>query len=137
MARILIVDDESDNLVLLKMILSRAGHTVYPLMRATHLKEEIEQVKPELLVLDLLLPGITGGTAYEMVRSCVSETLPIIVSSGTKIKLRKRNDHALRYCPKPIDIADFIKAVDELLAQAKGKPLADEDELDLNEDEKR
>ena len=117
MARILIVDDERDNLVLLREILSHAGHTVYPLMRANNIQHEIKDIKPDLVVLDLLLPGITGGSAYEMIRETVSQTLPIIISSGTKIKLRRKGDEAIRYCPKPLDIGQFLTAVEELLTQ--------------------
>lgn len=123
MARILIVDDEVDNLKLLRAILSHTGHTVYPLMRATHIREEIQQIKPDLLILDLLLPGITGGSAYEMIRDTISSTLPIIISSGTKIKLRRRDDSHLRYCPKPVDVNLLIRSVEELLAGTQASPL--------------
>lgn len=122
MARIIIVDDEPDALLLLRAALSRAGHEVLPIQRATRLIEEIKANDPDLLILDLLMPGVAGGMAYTAVRAEIGPDLPIIISSGTRAKLRSAaDDTKMRYCPKPVEFKTLLSTIDELL-QAKTAP---------------
>jgi two-component system, sensor histidine kinase and response regulator len=124
MARVLIVDDDVESLLMLKLVLTRNGHEVKPLNRATNLHEEIEKAKPDLLILDMMMPGVMGGMAYDMVRSEIGPTLPVIISTGTSMKVRGTGDPLLRYCPKPVETKLLLDTIKELMA------LAEESELD-------
>lgn len=124
MARILVVDDDIEALLLLKTLLKRSGHQPLLLTRATKLPDEIQRAQPDLLILDLMMPGVMGGMAYDAVRSEIGPALPIIISSGTKIKIRAKDDPLLRYCPKPVDSKLLMSQIHELLQ------LAAESEMD-------
>jgi DNA-binding NtrC family response regulator len=119
LARILIIDDEKDCLLLMKIMLGHAGHEVFPLMRADRFLAEIREVAPDLIITDIMMPGVTGGSIYSAIREEISEKLPIIISSGTKMKLRLPVDRLLEYCPKPISEVALLDTVDRLLWMAQ------------------
>ena len=119
MARILILDDEKDCLLLLRIMLTHAGHEVFPLMRADNFLKELREVGPDLVITDIMMPGVTGGSVYSAIREEFSDKLPVIISSGTRMKLRLPVDPLLEYCPKPISETVLIETVDRLLRLAK------------------
>lgn len=117
MARILIIEDDKDCLIALRLFLMNAGHEVFPMLRAEKAVEEIREAKPDLVITDLMLPGVTGGSVYEAIRREFGPRMPVIVSSGTRMRLRTvRADSLLAYCPKPVDYHDLLKTIDRLLA---------------------
>ena len=87
MAKILAIDDEDDCLVQLQVLLAREGHEVFPLMRATRVREEIRSLKPDLVITDIMMPGISGSSVYEMIRNEIGPLLPVIVSSATRPRI--------------------------------------------------
>ena len=58
--RILVVDDEEDILELLQYNLARDGYAVTCVATGEAALEAVRQHRPDLLVLDLMLPGIDG-----------------------------------------------------------------------------
>lgn len=117
MARILIIDDEKDCLLILQDLLNEAGHQVFPLLRADRIVEQIRSVRPDLIVTDIMMPGVTGGTLYEAIRNEVGPSLPIVISSGVRLRLRV-DDPLVAYCPKPVDFTVLQDTVGELLRKA-------------------
>lgn len=130
MARILTIDDDEDVLFQLRFVLSRAGHEVFPLLRADRIAEQVKKVAPDIVISDLVMPGIMGGGVYHLLRKEVGPQLPIIISSGTKLKIRgSENDPLLAYCPKPVDFDQMLATIDELL-QKKQQAAEELDDID-------
>jgi DNA-binding NtrC family response regulator len=130
MARILTIDDDEDVLFQLRFVLSRAGHEVFPLLRADRIAEQVKKVAPDIVISDLVMPGIMGGGVYHLLRKEVGPQLPIIISSGTKLKIRgSENDPLLAYCPKPVDFDQMLVTIDELL-QKKQQAAEELDDID-------
>jgi len=81
-ARILIVDDTPDNLVLLRAILSRAGYKcIHTLSDSTRALETIAEFSPDLLLLDIMMVGMSG---YDILRALperlgANNFLPVLV----------------------------------------------------------
>lgn len=63
MARILIVEDDKDLNTAYKTILKKAGHTVESALNGKQALETAQKFKPELILLDLLMP-IMGGLEF-------------------------------------------------------------------------
>ena len=59
-AHILVVDDEPDLLELVRINLVRAGHEVSTAETGRDALDELKRAKPDLLVLDLMLPDYSG-----------------------------------------------------------------------------
>ena len=80
MARILVIDDDSEYLEMINLLLERCGHLV---SLSAEGKEGLEMAlaePPDLVILDVMMPGITG---YELCRRLRTETatacVPIII----------------------------------------------------------
>lgn len=116
MARILLIDDDKECLTQAATLLKCLGHEVFPLMNAGKLFEALKEANPDIVVTDIMMPGVTGGAVYDYVREMRGPDVPVIISSGTRLKL-KHTDPLLAYCPKPIDVQSLVETIDALLAQ--------------------
>lgn len=109
---ILIVDDSTTNLVLLEAILEEEGYQTKTAFNAKEAYAIIERNKPDLILLDLLMPQVNGFSILEKLKSEKENSeIPIIVVSavGTKENVDTcRNLGALDFFPKPIDIPVFL-----------------------------
>jgi two-component system, cell cycle response regulator DivK len=111
--RILVVEDEEDNLTLFIHILQRLlGHTVY-LARDGH--EAIEQAKahnPDFILMDLTLPKLTGWEAARSLKGMAEfRTTPIIALTAHAMagdRERALEAGCDNYYAKPIDVDTFL-----------------------------
>src|SRR5688572_727737 len=89
MPRILIVDDDSEIRAVLRHVLEDAGYTVETAPDGRVALALITASPPDLLITDLLMPGLTGWSLFARVRR-LSSTLPIIIISGSDMGRRHR-----------------------------------------------
>jgi putative two-component system response regulator len=83
MAKILCVDDEPDQLMLLKFALGRAGHTVITAPNGKVAVEMALTQNPELILMDLMMPIMDGATAVEeLKKNDLTRDIPIFVLSA-------------------------------------------------------
>ncbi len=126
MAKIVAVDDDPAGQRLMKLILSAAGHEVSAASNGIQGVQMVTQQVPELVILDVMLPGIDGFEVCRRLRAGVStKNIPIIMLSG-KTQASDR-ETALRmganeYLVKPVDRQILIKTVSSLL-EAKTEPV--------------
>lgn len=118
-SRILVVDDSSTNIVLLEAILNGQG---YEIETAQSVKEAYQIIKKEtvhLILLDLLMPRISGYDFLKEIKSNEStKDIPvIIVSAVADAENRKKSIElgALDFINKPIDIQYFIEKIETIL----------------------
>lgn len=109
---ILIVDDSTTNLVLLEAILQEDGYTTFTAFNAKEAFACIEKSKPDLILLDLLMPEVSGFEILERLKGNLSTSgIPVIVVSAvnTKENIELCKDlGAADFFPKPIDIPVFL-----------------------------
>ena len=65
---ILIVDDEPGVVVAIQFLMEQQGYTVLVAKSGEDALEEIYRYKPDLAILDIMLPGISGWEVCEIVR---------------------------------------------------------------------
>lgn len=121
MAKILCVEDHDDNLFMLHRRLSRADFEVKV---ATNGAEGVEWAKtllPDLIVMDLNLPGVDGWEATRRLKhQPETKHIPIIVlSANTGEKDRERALAAGRdaYETKPADFGRLVGRIRSLLSE--------------------
>ncbi len=113
-ARILVVEDDKMSRKLLVRILTSSGFkNVHALPNATRLRSYYAKFKPDLLILDLVLPGgVDGFQAMQYLREDHPEDyLPILVISAEardKVHLRALASGAKDYLSKPYDAPKVI-----------------------------
>ena len=114
-ADILIVDDQPANLRVLAVILSKAGYRVRAAPDARLALEAIESKLPDLVLLDVKMPGMDG---YEMCRRLKaaerSREIPVVFVSGAGEVVDKIQGFAVGgvdYIAKPFDSAEVVARV--------------------------
>jgi two-component system, OmpR family, phosphate regulon response regulator PhoB len=119
---ILIVDDETSFLDILQIILQRAG---YKTLVTTNGKEGLSMVyeyKPSLVVLDDMLPGISGGDICMTLKNdpSVSHIPVILYSAGPRVREREfiRQIGANATMSKPFKPKDVVAMVNHCLGGA-------------------
>ncbi|HEX9841772.1 MAG TPA: response regulator, partial [bacterium] len=79
-ARILVVEDEEDLLELVRFNLAREGYQVQGLARGEEALRAVRAQPPDLLLLDLMLPGMDGLELCRLLRADeATRTLPIVM----------------------------------------------------------
>lgn len=115
--KILICDDDEGIVDVLELFLEETGHTIIPERNSLNVKTLIQNEKPDLIILDLWMPVMSGDQILRMIRN-TSETkdLPVIVMSAS----RDGADIAAAagasgYIAKPFDFDNVLAIVDKHL----------------------
>lgn len=119
-SRILVVDDSTTNIVLLEAILTEKGYQIESAMNAKEAFMRIEKQIPDLILLDLLMPKVSGFDFLEELRKKEStRKTPVIVISAINTddeNARRINElEAVDFIRKPIDIQYLVSKVQEIL----------------------
>lgn len=115
--RILAVDDVLDNLLLLQVFLEAEGFEVEVAESGIAALQQLQQTCPDLVLLDVMMPGMNGLEVTERIRSrnC---TLPILlVSAHDKTQVQPGLDAGANgYVQKPIDLLTLLERINALTA---------------------
>lgn len=118
MAKILIVEDMESVVTLLRSLLEREGFQVTTAQDGVEALEAVRRDKPDLVLLDLMLPGVDGLEVCRRIRhDPVTAHLPIIILSGKEEETDKvigLEIGADDYITKPFQ-------ANELIARVKGR----------------
>lgn len=122
MARILIVEDSPDNMKLFRTILGLKGHEVSGLPGGEGLLVAMKKGSPELVLMDIQLPGKDGFALLEEIRK--SPFAGVRVIALTAHAMTGDRERALEagfdgYITKPIDIREFPNQVQRALEGEK------------------
>ena len=124
MSKILVADDEMiERRVLVKRLRTHCGETcgILEAENGRQVLELWEREKPDVLILDIEMPGITGLAAAEMIRK-KDRRLPIIfLTAFDEFDYARKaiTVHALDYILKPYDQGELFSVVDEALDMAE------------------
>ena len=118
MASILVVDDEMGIRELLNEILTDEGHTVYSAESAVQARTIREQMRPDLVLLDIWMPETDGITLLKEWSKTGQLTMPVVMMSGhatidTAVEATRIG--ALNFLEKPIALQKLLKTVNKAL----------------------
>ena len=125
MANILVVEDNPDNMKLVATILRLKGHVVQQQMDGEGLLERIAAERPDLVLMDVQLPGRDGFALLEEIRRSPTPMLRVVAL--TAHAMSGDRDRALEagfdgYITKPLDVARFP---DQVLRALAGEMVTD------------
>lgn len=116
---ILIIEDDEDINSLLRTLLKNNGYSVTSAFSGSEARLVLEQEHFDLLLLDLMLPGIKGEALISMVRE--KHTMPIIVISaklGTDARIQTLRLGADDFVAKPFDNDEVLARVEAQLRRS-------------------
>lgn len=121
MATILIVEDSPANMMLFSLVLESAGHTLLSAERAQAGIELAREHVPDLVLMDIQLPGMDGLAALAHLRADPrTRAIPVVALTAYAMKGDRENLLAAgfdAYIEKPIDYVSFLEQVAALAIQ--------------------
>jgi|SRR5882672_2745963 len=123
-ARILIVDDNSVNLKLASDVLEIEGYAIVTAVDAESAQEILKHTKPDLILMDIALPGMDGLTLTRKLKDDKRlKHIPIVALTAFAMKGDEQKAVEAGcdgYITKPIDTRKLPQLVAELLRKSKG-----------------
>ena len=117
MANILIVDDDAQLRRSFKKLLSFEGYTIVTASSGEEALDLVKQESPDLAILDVRLPGMSGLEAFEAIHE-IAPKLPVIIMTAygtTDIAITATQLGAYDYVVKPFEIPDILTLIHEAL----------------------
>lgn len=123
---VLVVDDEPMTQNMMRMMLEPVGFDVTAAMDGVEALECVEKSKPDVMILDVMMPKLDGLEVCRILRSNPETAkLPIMMFSGkTDFAAEQEGLKAGANCYrfKPIGRADLIETLQELISQSQLEP---------------
>lgn len=115
--KILICDDDEGILDVLELILEETGHTIISEANSLNVKSVIDAQKPDLIILDLWMPVLSGDQILKTLRSNSNyKDLPVIIISASRDGQQIANESkADAFIAKPFDYDQILNVVDNLI----------------------
>lgn len=128
MKKILIVDDDITINSLLTEILTKNGYSVIRAWSGTEALMLFEKQRPDLIILDLMLPGMSGEELLPQIKDIPVIVLSAKISVSDKISLLTLG--ASDYVTKPFDTEELLARIN---VQLRGRPSAQNSVIAYNE----
>jgi two-component system phosphate regulon response regulator PhoB len=129
--RILVVDDEADIVALVAYHLAKAGYRVSTAATGSDAVAAARQERPALVVLDLMLPGLTGYDVLEQLRAGESTrdiaVLMLTARREEPDRIRGLSLGADDYLTKPFSPQELVLRVGAILRRLNAPPAASAD----------
>jgi len=119
--KIVYIEDDLEMTYLIKMILERKGYELISINDGLEGFEIIQKVKPDLVLLDLMMPNIDGWDIYHQIRSNENTNqIPVIVISAKAqpidkvlgLQIAKVNN----YISKPFRPNELLESIEKILS---------------------
>lgn len=121
MTRILVINDTQEILEMFRLLLENEGYDVVlsgmPILKV----KEVEQIKPDLIILDLIFGDQrTGWQILQMLRMQRSTArIPVVVCTAALHEVQEQEGylvaHGVRVVYKPFDIDDLLTMIEQAL----------------------
>lgn len=125
MARILIIEDNPANMKLACLLLNNAGHVPLCATDAETGMTMARAEQPDLILMDIQLPGIDGLTATTLLKQAsATAAIPVIALTAMAMKNDQEKAEAAgcdAYIAKPLRYLDLYAAIDAQLALRAGR----------------
>jgi two-component system alkaline phosphatase synthesis response regulator PhoP len=115
MTKIMVVDDEQDIREMLAIMISKEGYQTDTAANGSELLKKIDNFQPELITLDVMMPGMTTSEILEKLKD--KKTKPKIIlltvvrySEEEKQRIYKMGN-VVDYMTKPFELDDLINTI--------------------------
>ncbi len=126
MKKVLIVDDDRVTLTMLQKILSSSGYEVITAMDGEEGYKRAQEVKPDLLISDMLIPKVDGLELCKNIKESptLNQTKVILMTGvykGVTFKVEAKEVGADDFVEKPFDRNNLLSRVVHLIGEGEEK----------------
>jgi two-component system response regulator VicR len=121
--KVVCIEDEPEMIELVKLILTRKGYDVTGAMGGREGLKAVEEIQPDLVLLDLMMPDIDGWEVYQQMKADERmKNIPVIIVTAKAqsidkvlgLHIAKVND----YITKPFGPSELLSSVIRVLQEA-------------------
>jgi DNA-binding response OmpR family regulator len=127
--KLLVVEDNTELLELIRLGLKQAGFTIYTATNGVDGLKKARTLQPDLVILDLILPELDGFAVCEALkRGADTATIPVIMMTGLTSEFTRyagMESGADEYITKPISPEQLVPRIKQRLLSARTKEAAD------------
>lgn len=118
--KVLVVDDEKDFLMILKLNLEQSGgYEVCSMPSAKDIVKRTQDFKPDIILMDVMMPEVDGIQACKMLNEdSYCSNIPIIIISALREdsdKLKAYKQGVVDYVTKPIEVNNLIAKIEKAI----------------------
>ena len=119
--KVLVVEDDKDFLEIVLLTLGRAGYDVRPCMVGSDVLNAVADFDPDLVVLDVMLPGVDGYTLrHRLGEQPTTKDLPVVILTALEPSRALFRDKNTTFLTKPVRIEHLLEAVSKALDSKHG-----------------
>ncbi len=113
MEKILVVDDENQVVRLLQDFLTSKGFEVYTALNGTEALDKVKEVKPRMVLLDIMMPGMGGIDTLKEIKKIDPNIAVLMITAVIDEELANRAVKlgAFDYITKPFDIHEILALI--------------------------
>jgi CheY-like chemotaxis protein len=118
---VLIADDEPNVVELIKISLQEEGYNTKVAVDGEEALAKAKEIKPDLLLLDVMMPKIDGYTVLKTLKSdpdLFIQKIPVIIISARKMEEDKRKGldlGAVNYITKPFKVKELLSEIARII----------------------
>jgi len=123
--KVLVIDDEPEMLNLIRFALERAGYEVVTCDNGRHAWDAIIKAAPNLLILDVMLPGVDGySLQMKISQEAATKDIPIIVLTALEPSktLFQKFSQVVGFMTKPFKSEELMALVEKTIGGASAAP---------------
>lgn len=119
---VLLIDDTEDARRLMRFVMQLADANVIEAADALNAVETAKREKPDLIIMDVHMPGLDGLSATRLLRADeATHEIPIVIVTASAMK-HERDEATAAGCDgfitKPIDVTTFVRDISQFLRPA-------------------
>ncbi|MCD6552398.1 MAG: response regulator [Anaerolineae bacterium] len=123
---ILCIEDEPEVIELIQVMLETAGYRVVGVLGGHHALEAIRREKPDLVLLDLMMPGVDGWMIFKQMRADPElQDIPVIpvtaVDKRIDVMLALEVAGVDEYVTKPFGQRELVASIERVLHRQREK----------------
>ena len=114
--KILIVDDEEDVRESVRMILNANGYTVETAVDGDDCLRKINQIKPDLILLDIMMPGTPVTEIIKQIQDIKIAFMSVVRISDARKRGLCSQSNIVDFFQKPFNVSDLVDRVEFILS---------------------
>lgn len=124
MKTIAYIEDDPDMIDLVSIILQKHGYEVSGFTESREILPRLQEVKPDLILLDLMMPHVDGIEVYRRIKDSEAlEDIPVVIISAMKRAVeeieREGKIQVEGFLVKPFTIGELLETVSRVMGASK------------------